>query len=164
MANGNISELDNIYIMTKKILKAVANGRLNNSSDADDVVQDAFIVIAEKAAKFKDNNNAIGWILRIVDNLARDRSRKRKRHYDDSPDVESIEDPSDFEEKLIVKHIMESLNQYDRFLMYYKYWCGFTLSEIGYIIKKPKTTIASQIEKIENKIRKMQIISYKSSS
>jgi RNA polymerase sigma-70 factor (ECF subfamily) len=58
---------------------AVALGVIGNQSDAEDIVQDAFLKAYRNLNNFQGNSSFYTWLYRIVANLAIDYSRKRYR-------------------------------------------------------------------------------------
>jgi RNA polymerase sigma-70 factor (ECF subfamily) len=53
---------------------------LGDEEDARDVVQDSFIKMWQNIHTYRENENFIGWMNRIVSNTAIDRMRARKRN------------------------------------------------------------------------------------
>ena len=50
---------------------------LGNSSDAEDIVQDVFVVAYEKNATFRGNSSPLTWLMSILHNKAADWYRKK---------------------------------------------------------------------------------------
>jgi RNA polymerase sigma-70 factor (ECF subfamily) len=55
----------------------VAARLLNNSADAEDVTQEAFLKLWNDAAGIRDEGSLPGWLLRVATNLALDRLRRK---------------------------------------------------------------------------------------
>lgn len=54
-----------------------------NKSDAEDVLQDAFIKVFNKLSEFKNEGSLEGWIRRIMVNTSLDQIRKNNKFYND---------------------------------------------------------------------------------
>lgn len=65
---------------------------LGNSSNSDDVVQEAFLRLWKVAPKWEAKAQINTWLHRVIHNLCIDRLRKEKRYMD--TEVPDIEDPT----------------------------------------------------------------------
>lgn len=57
---------------------AVALAETGEPADAEDVCQDAFVVVLERLEECRDPARFVGWLLEIVRNRARDTRRRRQ--------------------------------------------------------------------------------------
>ncbi|HAG15627.1 MAG TPA: RNA polymerase subunit sigma-24 [Bacteroidales bacterium] len=67
-----------IYKLYYKAMYNTALRILNNQSDAEDVMQDSFIVAFERIENYREEGSFGGWLKRIVVNNALDIVRKQK--------------------------------------------------------------------------------------
>ena len=57
LARGDVSVLEDIYLLMVKILYAIGNIYFNQKADIEDVIQDFLILLYEKAGKFKHSKS-----------------------------------------------------------------------------------------------------------
>ena len=80
MAQGDKSALAELYDRFSRPLYATALRIVNDPSDAQDLVHDAFIALWEKAHVFEtERGTAFSWAVTLVRNRAIDRVRSRRR-------------------------------------------------------------------------------------
>ena len=160
LAKGNINVLENIYLILSKILYSVGNIYYNQKADIEDAIQDLLIALYDKAKHFKNNNNACAWIVRVYVNLIKNKIKKRrKEHNYISESITKIEIESSIDSEKYIENytfinlIFSRLSKQERQLMIYRYWCNCSLGDISIILKKPKSTIESQLKVLEEKIK-----------
>jgi RNA polymerase sigma-70 factor (ECF subfamily) len=80
-------------------MMAVCMRYVNDSMEAEDVLQEGFVKVFSKLADFKMEGSLEGWIRRIMVNTSLDALRKNKRHVNDSKleDVDFKLTSSEFE-------------------------------------------------------------------
>lgn len=79
LARGDVSVLEDIYLLMVKILYAIGNIYFNQKADIEDVIQDFLILLYEKAGKFKHNKNACAWVIKLYQNLIYRKLENRRR-------------------------------------------------------------------------------------
>ena len=79
LARGDVSVLEDIYLLMVKILYAIGNIYFNQKADIEDVIQDFLILLYEKAGKFKHNKNACAWLIKLYQNLIYRKLENRRR-------------------------------------------------------------------------------------
>lgn len=72
-------------------MKSIAYNHLGNISDAEDVVQEAFLKVHRAASTFTGEAALSTWIYRIVVNTCYDLLRRRRRRIEESPIDETSE-------------------------------------------------------------------------
>lgn len=150
---GDLSALDTIYCLMGNAMLPVAIMVCCNRSDAEDAVHDALLVIVKKANKFTYCRNAYSWVNTLTKNLAKNRLLKRKNLKEEP--LQKLYDKCTYidEESLEIREMLSILNDKENNLIYLKYWFGLSLEKIAIELRKPKTTIAYQIQKIEKKLK-----------
>lgn len=155
IAEGKIEGLDELYLLMNRVMQAVAMSYLHNPSDAEDVMHDTFLIIVKKAKQFSYKKNGFAWINKILVNIAKNKLKKTKR-YREVPLINAdniCADVSANDE--IVRDMLEKLTDYERKLMIFRYWYCMTLQEIAICVKKPKSTVAYQVEQTEKKLKNL---------
>lgn len=160
LANGYIEVLENIYLIMAKILYSVGNIYFNQKADIEDAIQDLLIELFYKAHKFRDNRNACAWVVKIYENLILNKLKHRNKEDEYISDkiaklqIEANQSDERFiENHLFVKELFGRLSRKEQQLIIYRYWCNCSLGEMSKIMKKPKSTIESQLKNVEEKVK-----------
>jgi RNA polymerase sigma-70 factor (ECF subfamily) len=91
----------------RALMQASARRTTGSVADADDVVQDVFIIAWEKLSTLHDGNHVKAWLMRAVRNRSIDRLRSARRDPGILPfDIPAASDSSPF-------HVVELLLQND---------------------------------------------------
>lgn len=162
LARGDVSVLEDIYLLMVKILYAIGNIYFNQKADIEDAIQDFLILLYEKAGKFKHNKNACAWVIKLYQNLIYRKleNRRREEKYLSSQmqlqELAGQEDSSVYiENHIFFKEVLGKLNEYERELIIYRYICKCSIKEVADIMRKPKSTVESQLKKLEEFIKKL---------
>ena len=82
VAQGDKNALNEIYILySRKVYNIILN-RYNDRSLADDITQEVFITVYEKAINFRGDSQVSTWIFRIAINKSLDELKKKKKTND----------------------------------------------------------------------------------
>jgi RNA polymerase sigma-70 factor (ECF subfamily) len=77
---GDASALDRLYRRHGATLRRLASRVLACDAEAEDVVQDAFLTLPVRAARYEAERGSVSvWLASVVRNLSRDRYRERAR-------------------------------------------------------------------------------------
>ena len=159
IANGNNEKLADVYIIMQRVFYTVGNVYFKRKEDIEDSIHDYLLVLLKKAWKFVRNQNAYAWIIFSYQNLCKNkRDRKKvetKYMHNQIEKIKNLSYASDIEfvdNNIFLKSVFDKLSRYEQKLLILYYWCDYTLNEIGTILKKPKSTIASQLNRIKAKI------------
>lgn len=144
---------------------SVAYRVLNNAQDAEEVTQDVFLKLWDKADTFDPaRGKFITWLLTIARRAAIDRLRKRTRREPDqavSMDAEPYlwetrlgeEDISDMQRSLL--SVLGELSQGQREAIYLAYFHDMSHSDIAAHLDRPLGTVKSHIRLGMQKLRKI---------
>lgn len=138
IANGNTDALSVIHKYMERQIFAVSYSVLHDFSLCDDVVQETYIKIIERASLYQKGTSAKAWILTVARNTALDVIRHRKF---ETPDENISDDATDrFDENsvalsLIVKDALDKLSDEDRQIVTLKVYSGLRHSEIAEILE-----------------------------
>jgi len=138
---------------------------LGEPADAEEVVQDVFVQIWDKAARFNPSmGSPFHWALSIARNRSIDRLRARQRRsrlvtdFQASGQVVSAENPSgSFElpedELAAIRSAVKSLPQEQRQAIELAFFGGLTHPEIAEVMKEPLGTVKARIRRGMLKLR-----------
>lgn len=143
VANGDIEALHDIYNEMRVSVFAVALAIVRNQHLAENVQQETFLRIYEKASQYKPGTNPKAWMLSIARNLAYDKLRQviRRSHADLEAEEPTIgcSDPA-----LLRFELMDALGQLeetDRLIIILHVISGFKHHEIGKELGLPAGTV-----------------------
>lgn len=121
-----------------------------NKSDAEDLVQEAFIRAYEKAPEFQSEEHEKAWLIRITVNLCHDlmRSPWRRRIMpllDSYPAAEPKQDE-------LLEEIMRLPARY-RTVLHLFYYEGYSVRDISQLTGQRESTIRSQLTRARQKLK-----------
>lgn len=164
--NGCLSEL---HLRYSGVLLATAFRVLNNSRDAEEVVQEAFVQIWEKAAAYDPRRGKpLTWAMTLTRNKAIDRLRRvQRRHrlyeqvqeeaqiWDRVAERDSADDAVSHETQAIVRNAVIRLSDAQRHAIELAFFGGLTQHEIAEKLAEPLGTVKARIRRGMMKLRQM---------
>jgi RNA polymerase sigma-70 factor (ECF subfamily) len=168
MSRGDKSACAALYDRFSRPLYSLALRILNDKSEAEDVVQEVFLTLWEKAGAFEaDRGSAFGWAVTLTRNRAIDRLRTRRRRstllsesfVEDLPGGQSAIDPDSaddlmFKEKSVaVRAALASLPPDQLRAVELAYFSGLTQQEIASRLSEPLGTVKARIRRGLIKLR-----------
>ena len=82
IAAGSREALAELYHRTRTAVYGITLSYVKNAHDAQDLTQDAFVRIWEKAPQYRSQGSPMAWILAVARNLALMALRQRERQAD----------------------------------------------------------------------------------
>jgi RNA polymerase sigma-70 factor (ECF subfamily) len=169
VGQGDRESFEKLYDRLSGVLYSAAYRVLNNEASAEDVLQDVFVQIWEKAPLY---NPAIGkpltWALTLTRNKAIDRLRSthRRSQLEDKVRFESeifqqFDDRSSYdafvsaETGQLVREAMEKLSKDQRQVIDLAFFSSMTQTEIADLLKLPLGTIKARIRRGMMKLREI---------
>ena len=155
IASGNEAALNELARLISSRMLSVARAIVRDRALAEDVVQESFVRIVNKAHRFK-YGNGYAWVCKIVHNTALNTLRKAKPTAD-IDEFYDIADTMDVAEKsaasLAVEQAMSVLDKQEKLLIYQKYFMDYTVRDSAKATGIDKSTISRKIIKAEEKMR-----------
>jgi len=143
VAQNDISAVEEIYDAFSKPVYFFAVSYLKDTHLAENIMQDTFIAIIEKAGMFRAPQNAKAWILQIAKNLCLNKLKRGKleqRYMSEyapvSPDFQGA-----LESSLALTGILKKLSPEERNLLLLKVEYDFTYQEISSLTGKSQRTL-----------------------
>ncbi len=135
------TELMQLYM---KDMYKVAVAILMNDEDAADAIQDTILVCWEKISTLREINYFKTWMTRIlIHNCYRLRKEARKTEC-----LEEYEEPAVYDEyKVEWMEALASLDEKYRIIMTLFYSEGYHIHEIADILKIPKSTVQTRLQR-----------------
>jgi RNA polymerase sigma-70 factor (ECF subfamily) len=169
VGRGDRGSFEELYDRLSGVLFSVAYRVLNNEAAAEDVLQDVFVQIWEKAPLY---NPAIGkpltWALTLTRNKAIDRlrstqrrSRLQERVQQESEVFEQFDARSSFEAfasaeaSKLVREAMEKLSPDQRRVIELAFFSSMSQTEIAELLNLPLGTVKARIRRGMIKLREL---------
>ena len=132
---------------------------LQNRQEAEDAVQDAVLAAYEKYDQLRDREKFGPWIMQILVNRCRRRSKTWFRREERMEDISSAQEKSlsvepDFATASAVKQVFWELKEEERFVVALSVFGGYTSEEIAGILGKNHSTVRSGSRRALQKMRK----------
>lgn len=156
LQNGDMNVFDIIYHETKSVVYYTILSILKDKSLSEDIMQDTYLKTLEKIHSFKPRYGFKSWIVTIARNLAINEYNKRKRELSFDPSVDDYifgQEESSSEKELIVKEILNYLDETEREVVVMHVLGDMKHREIADILKKPIGTITWIYNKAINKAK-----------
>lgn len=128
---------------------------MKNRQDAEDVVQDVFMILLKKEIIFENNEHQKAWLLRTTINICKNKLKLFWRR-----NVFSIDEFSEFSydenynENFVLEAVMNLPTQH-RVVVYLYYYEGYKTAEISKILGKEESTVRSILHRARNKLKKI---------
>lgn len=165
MARGDKAALGRLYDQLAKPLYSLAFRVLNDSGEAQDVVQDVFLQMWHKAAAYDSARGSVfGWAATLTRNRSIDRVRMRQRRAEllaeSAPDLEPAPVSGDsagslwVQEKAgAVRTALAALSSDQKQAVELAFFGGLTQQEIAAKLNEPLGTIKARIRRGLLKLR-----------
>jgi RNA polymerase sigma-70 factor (ECF subfamily) len=167
IGQGDRRSFDELYDLYSRILLSTAFHVLNNQEAAEDVLQDAFIMIWEKAPLYDPSRGKpLTWALTMTRNKAIDRLRSMQRrhrlqddlqresdvfeHFDERNALDAV---TSVETNAMLRAALEKLPQDQREAIKLAFFESLTQSEIAARLNEPVGTIKARIRRGLTKMR-----------
>ncbi len=160
LAAGRVRALDELYDLAATDVYRLALWRTGSKEDAEDVVQDVFVKVAEKSRGLDTVRHPRRWLLTVAHRVAIDLCRRRARR-----DAESVEDipflmappsaPDRGIEARSLSRLIARLPAKQREVVLLRHFADCTFSDIGRITGVPTFTAASRHRLAVAKLRKL---------
>ena len=164
--NGESSAQFEIYKLYYKAMHNAAHRILKDSFEAEDVMQESFLVAFTKLGTFKGDVAFGAWLKRIVINRSLTQLKKNNRFnevkLDVIPDLKEEENESDYTmlKAQDIKNAINSLKDNYRVALTLNLIEGYDYEEIADIMKITYQNSRTTISRAKNKLRQLLVVNY----
>ena len=144
IAGNDRSALEELYGIFKSQVYGLALAILKNHTDAEDVMQNVFVRVWDRANQYRSGTDPGAWIMKIARNLSMDRLRTRKG----TADIMTLEDipdgGDDFApslDRILLRELLAELNSGERQIVMLHAVGGYSHKEIAEIVGRPYATV-----------------------
>lgn len=157
IAAGRPEDMSELYSRTRAAVYSLALSYLGNAHDAQDITQDTFVQVWERAGQYRPNGSPMGWLLIVCRNLALMRIRKADRHADlDDSGWDAIpaeEKGLSVEERALLQDALALLDKNERRVVMLHAAAGMKHREIAVLLEMPLATVLSKYHRAIKKLR-----------
>ena len=158
ISQGNTYALEGLSRLVSGRMLSIALSIVKNRATAEDVVQDSFLRIVNSAYLFKPQTNGYAWICKITQNVAlnalRKESRRRSDNIDDYFNLSGDDDVAEQSTtQLALRQAMETLTDFEKRVVYQKYFMDFTVRDSATSLGKSKSAVQRAIVSAEEKLK-----------
>lgn len=157
IAAGRPEDMSELYRRTRTAVYSLALSYLGNAHDAQDITQDTFVQVWERAGQYRPNGSPMGWLLTVCRNLALMRIRKADRHADlDDSGWDAIpaeEKGLSIEERALLQDALALLDKNERRVVMLHAAAGMKHREIAVLLEMPLATVLSKYHRAIKKLR-----------
>ncbi|MGO8992682.1 MAG: sigma-70 family RNA polymerase sigma factor [Polyangiaceae bacterium] len=152
---GDVAALGELYDRYGGVLFPIAARILRDRTEAEDVVHDVFVTVADRAAQYATERGSVAaWLVTLARNLSIDRMRRRDRRGALARDVvahepvAAVPDPeslsADAAERARIRRAMARLPEAQRLTLEVAFFEGLSYPEIAARENVPLGTIKSR--------------------
>ena len=157
IAAGRPEDMSELYSRTRTAVYSLALSYLGNAHDAQDITQDTFVQVWERAGQYRPNGSPMGWLLTVCRNLALMRIRMADRHADlDDSGWDAIpaeEKGISVEERVLLQDALALLDKNERRVVMLHAAAGMKHREIAVLLEMPLATVLSKYHRAIKKLR-----------
>ena len=157
VARGDRDALGQLYHLTRGAVYAMALSVLRDPHEAQDVTQDAFVTVWQKAGSYKSQGSPMAWVLTITRNLARMKLRQSARFgelTEDEWNALPAQAPNVTpEDKAVLQDALETLSAQERQIVLLHASSGLKHREIAALLELPLSTVLSKYRRALEKLR-----------
>jgi len=160
IADGRVRALDGLYNLAATDIYRLALWRTGSREDAEDVVQDVFVKVAEQGVRLAKVRHPRRWLLTVTHrraiDLVRQRRRRRAESIDDASFLEApVSDPDRGIEAETLSRLIARLSVKQREVLLLRHFADCTFADIGRITGVPTFTAASRHRLAIAKLRRL---------
>ena len=157
IAGGEREALAELYQCTRSAVYGLALSYLKNAHDAQDLTQDVYVQVWDRAEQYRLTGSPMGWLLAVCRNLCLMRLRREERHAALSEEewdaIPARECGLDADERALLQGALASLADEERRIVLLHAVTGLKHREIAALLELPLPTVLSKYHRALKKMR-----------
>ena len=157
IAGGEREALAELYQRTRSAVYGLALSYLKNAHDAQDLTQDVYVQVWDRAEQYRLIGSPMGWLLAVCRNLCLMRLRREDRHAALSEEewdaIPARECGLDADERALLQDALASLADEERRVVLLHAVTGLKHREIAALLELPLPTVLSKYHRALKKMR-----------
>lgn len=131
----------------------IAMMMLNNTSDAEDAVQNIFMKYIEKGIEFTDEEHEKAWFITVTKNYCKDQLKAYWNRQVDMGEIPETSMPEEEEEGELIEQIKKLPDKYQE-IIYLYYYEEYSVKEMAQMLERNESTIQTQLAVARKKLKK----------
>lgn len=131
--------------------------RINSKEDADDILQEVYLIAFKKFCQLKNKDSFKAWIISIARNKCNDYFRKKAQRYeipiDELTEVELSDSRYGCSVASTVRETLNLLGDKDKQILYLYFWKDLPQAEIAKKLNIPVGTVKSRLHTAKQKFK-----------
>ena len=157
IADGSQQALHELYDSVSASVYGFVLSITKNSHDAEDVLQETFLTVFEKASDYKPSGKPMAWIFTIAKNQALSKLRSHSKLHLIDEEKSQLEDAFDnidnLEQRLVIEASFKVLSDDERQILMLHALSGMKHREISAVLEMPINTVLSKYHRAIKKMR-----------
>ena len=157
ITGGEREALAELYQRTRSAVYGLALSYLKNAHDAQDLTQDVYVQVWDRAEQYRLTGSPMGWLLAVCRNLCLMRLRREERHAALSEEewdaIPARECGLDADERALLQGALASLTDEERRVVLLHAVTGLKHREIAALLELPLPTVLSKYHRALKKMR-----------
>ena len=157
IAGGEREALAELYQRTRSAVYGLALSYLKNAQDAQDLTQDVYVQVWDRAEQYRLTGSPMGWLLAVCRNLCLMRLRREERHAALSEEewdaIPARECGLDADERALLQGALAVLGEEERRIVLLHAVTGLKHREIAALLELPLPTVLSKYHRALKKMR-----------
>ena len=157
IASGEREALAELYQRTRSAVYGLALSYLKNAQDAQDLTQDVYVQVWDRAEQYRLTGSPMGWLLAVCRNLCLMRLRREERHAALSEEewdaIPARECGLDADERALLQGALASLTDEERRVVLLHAVTGLKHREIAALLELSLPTVLSKYHRALKKMR-----------
>ena len=152
---GNSQALNELINNHKELVLSIAFKHLKNKEDAEDVVQNSFIIVLKSIKKFRNEAKFSSWLYSIIYHECLRELKKKNQTVEYIPQFYDIEnEDADMIENISIENLTNSLRPNEYTVITLFYLKEKSIKEITKITSLSKSNIKTILHRARKKIKK----------
>lgn len=157
---GDARAFHELYEAYSKAMYNICLRMTGHSSDAEDVLQEAFVQVFRNLEKLESDSSLTAWIKRIVVNHCLSYLRKKKVHWEEVGETEAADETAVDEEEhaltvSVVKEAIRELPDGYRTVLNLYIFEEYSHREIAGLLGITESTVKTQFMRAKEKVRQL---------
>ena len=147
-------DLQQIFERQHRRVYRIAMMMLQNTSDAEDAVQNVFLKFVEKGQEFNDEEHENAWFITVTKNYCKDQLKSTWHKQVDFGEIPETASPQEEADDSLLPYIMKLKEKY-REVIYLYYYEEYSVKEMARILGRGESTLQTQLSAARGKLKKM---------
>lgn len=149
VGGAGVSNFENLLLKNKLAVERFVKFKISNISDAEDILQEIYLIAFKNFPQLNNRNSFKYWILGIARNKCNDYFRKKAKYFEipieELNELQLISTRFGYIENNIVNDVIETLADKDKQILYLFYWKELSQLEIARKLNIPIGTVKSRL-------------------